>query len=191
MDNTLYTDEELVSLSLRNKRYFAEIVRRYEHKLSAYIYRLAKLGPEDVEDLLQEVFLKVYQNLNSFDTELKFSSWIYRITHNETMAFFRRRNVRPHGHLVDESEEVLARLASDLDLMRDLEAKDDARILIESLNTLAQEYREVLILKYFEHKSYDEISDILTIPSGTVATRINRAKERLRRIMSSTGYNHD
>jgi RNA polymerase sigma-70 factor (ECF subfamily) len=191
MDTTLYTDEELVSLSLNNKRYFAEIVRRYELKLSAYIYRLAKLGPEDAEDLLQEVFLKVYQNLNSFDAELKFSSWIYRITHNETMAFFRRRNVRPHGHLVDESEEVLARLASELDLMRDLEAKDDTRILIESLNILPKDYREVLILKYFEHKSYDEISDILTMPSGTVATRINRAKERLRRIMSSTGYNHD
>ncbi len=185
MDNTLYTDEELVSLSLRNKRYFAEIVRRYEHKLSAYIYRLAKLGPEDVEDLLQEVFLKVYQNLNSFDAELKFSSWVYRITHNETMAFFRRRNVRPHGHLIDESEEVLARLASELDLMRDLEAKDDARILIESLNVLPKDYREVLILKYFEHKSYDEISDILTIPPGTVATRINRAKERMRLIMRS------
>lgn len=190
-DPSLYTDEELVGLSLENKRLFAEIVKRYESKLGRYIHRLAKLGPEDTEDLLQDIFLKVYLNLNSFDRDLKFSSWIYRIVHNETMAFFRRRKVRPQGHMVNGSEETLAEIASELDLMRDIEATDDTRILQAALGELTQEYREVLVLQYFEHKSYDEISDILAIPPGTVATRINRAKERLRKAMSTKGYQHD
>lgn len=190
-DPSLHTDEELVGLSLENKRLFAEIVHRYEGKLGRYIHRLAKLGSEDTEDLLQDVFLKVYENLNSFDRDLKFSSWIYRITHNETMAFLRRRKVRPQGHMVDGSEEVLAAIASELDLMRDIEVTDDMRILQTALGELTQEYREVLVLQYFEHKSYDEISDILAIPPGTVATRINRAKERLRKAMSTKGYQHD
>jgi RNA polymerase sigma-70 factor, ECF subfamily len=188
MDNTSYSDEELVSLSLANKRFFAEIVHRYEEKLSRYIYRLGKLDPEDREDLLQEVFLKVYQNLNSFDKDQKFSSWVYRITHNETMAFFRRRNVRPQGHLVDEPEKILGELASELNLMQDIEERDDERILSAALENLPQHYKEVLILKFFEHKSYDEISDILTIPPGTVATRLSRAKERMKREMSMQGY---
>lgn len=190
MDESVYTDEELVSLSLEHKRSFAELVRRYEHRLSVYIARLGQLNPEDTEDLLQDVFLRVYENLNSFDKGLKFSSWIYRIAHNETMTFFRRRKVRPQGHLVDAGEEVLATLASELNLMRELEATDDARRLNDALAELSQDYRDVLVLKFFEHKSYDEISDILALPSGTVATRIHRAKDELKRLLYTKGYTH-
>lgn len=190
MDITVYTDEELVSLSLENKRFFAEIVGRYEHRLSVYIGRLGRLSAEDTEDVLQEVFLAVYQNLNSFDADLKFSSWIYRIAHNATMAFFRKRRVRPEGHVIDASEEVLATIASELSLMRELEAKDDREKVNAALAQLSERAREVLILKFFEHKSYDEISDILTLPPGTVATRLHRAKEELRRILEANGYTH-
>jgi RNA polymerase sigma-70 factor, ECF subfamily len=183
-----YSDEELVGLSLANKSFFAEIVERYERKLSTYIYRIGRLSPEDIEDLLQEVFLAVYQNLNSFDQDLKFSSWIYRITHNTTMAYFRKRKVRPQGHLVEESEAVLQELAAELNLKEELEANDDARVLLEALEELPQEYKDIIVLKFFEHKSYDEISDILAMPGGTVATRINRGKERIRDLLHTRGF---
>lgn len=189
-DLARYSDEEVVALVLEHKRFFAELVRRYEAKLARYIRRLAALGPEDVEDLLQEIFLKVYQNLNNFDRDLRFSSWIYRIAHNETMEYFRKRKVAAHGHLTDDSDEVAALLASELDLMRQLEANDDAHKLVQAVAEQSAEYRDVLILRYFEHKSYDEISDILTLPPGTVATRLNRAKERVRRTLLALGYNH-
>lgn len=190
MDDTVYTDEELVSLSLTNKQFFGLLVARYEHRLRVYIYRLGKLGEEDTDDLLQNVFLAVYENLNSFDADLKFSSWIYRITHNETMAFFRKRRVRPQGHMVDDSEEALKQVAAELDLLSDLEATDDARHLERALGVLAPHYREVLLLHFFEHRTYDEISDILTLPPGTVATRIHRAKAALRQILTTNGFTH-
>ncbi|MBU2103816.1 sigma-70 family RNA polymerase sigma factor [Patescibacteria group bacterium] len=190
-DLTLYTDEELLSLSLTNKRFFAAIVERYEKKLAAYIFRLGRLGTEDTEDLLQDIFLKVYQNMNNFDTQLKFSSWIYRIAHNETMGFFRHRKVRPHGHTVLESEKVLEVFASELNLVEDIEAQEASAHLNACINELPLKYRDSLVLKFFEHKTYGEISDILSLPEGTVATRINRAKEQVRKMMANKGYSYE
>jgi RNA polymerase sigma-70 factor (ECF subfamily) len=182
------TDEELAALCLTDTSVFGALVDRYEGKLRNYIYRIGKLGPEDTEDLLQEVFIKVYQNLNAFDTSLKFSSWIYRIAHNETMAFFRKRRARPHGHALDVDEAVIANLASESDVLKESMESFDAMRLKEILGTLSREYYDVIILQFFEHKTYDEISDILAIPPGTVATRLSRAKAQIKKRMSSNGY---
>lgn len=182
------TDEELVALCLSDTSVFGALVERYEQKLRAYIYRIGKLGAEDTEDLLQEVFIKVYQNLNSFDTDLKFSSWIYRIAHNETMAFFRKRRARPQGHAIDVDEAVIANIASEADVLKDSMEAHDALRLKEVLATLPREYYDVIVLRFFEHKGYDEISDILAVPPGTVATRLSRAKAQIKKRMSTNGY---
>lgn len=182
------TDEELATLCLSDMGVFGEIVERYERRLRAYIYRIGKLGPEDTEDLLQDVFMKVYQNLNSFDAGLKFSSWIYRIAHNETMAFFRKRRARPHGHALDVNEQVIESIASETDVLKESMEAHDAVRLKEVLATLSREYYDVIILRFFEHKGYDEISDILAVPPGTVATRLARAKAQIRKKMNTNGY---
>ncbi|MBU0750303.1 sigma-70 family RNA polymerase sigma factor [Patescibacteria group bacterium] len=187
-DPTNHTDEELVALSIQNKLYFGELVTRYERKLGEYIYRIGTLPQEDIEDLLQNIFLRVYQNLNAFNQDLQFSSWIYRIAHNETMAFFRKKKVRPQGHLQTLTDDEMANVASELNITRDLEARDDATVLHTCIQKLPQQYQEILVLKFFEHKSYDELSDILELPQGTVAIRIRRAKERLRKLLNEHGY---
>lgn len=84
-----YSDNELVGLSLREPRYFAVLVDRFEAPLARYIGRLGRFSTEDVEDILQNIFLKLYENLNGFDTDLKFSSWAYRIAHNEAISYYR------------------------------------------------------------------------------------------------------
>ena len=89
------TDEEIVVKTLQDKQFFGEIVDRYEAKLTRYIARLGVRNPEDQLDVLQEIFLKVYKNLNGFDRSLQFSSWIYRISHNEAISWYRKKNVRP------------------------------------------------------------------------------------------------
>ncbi len=188
MNETGLTDEELVRLCLSDKGSFGLLVERYEGKLRAYIYRLGKLGLEDSEDLLQEVFVKVYQNLNSFDSSLKFSSWIYRIAHNETMGYFRKARARPHGHAVDVDEQILSNIASESDVLKETNESFDAMRLRQVLERLSREYYDVIALQFFEDKSYDEISDILAIPPGTVATRISRAKARIRKLMNTNGY---
>lgn len=177
-DNIL--DEEVVALALRKKEVFAVLVRRYEERLTRYVRRLGVSRTEDVEDLLQNIFLKVYRNLNAFDRTLRFSSWIYRIAHNETMSFFRSRSVRPEGSLVADGEDLLREIPAMLDIEGATDKHLSGEILSKALYKLDAKYREVLVLRYFEEREYSEISDILQIPVSSVGTLISRAKKKLR-----------
>lgn len=185
------TDEELVRSSLSDKEQFSLLVERYAPRLRAYVTRLGSPRPEDTEDILQETFVRVYQNLNEFDTSLKFSSWIYRIAHNQTMTFFRKRRARPEGHMTILGELELDALASESDVFTESANSYDAGKLQQILLTLPRDQYEILILRFFEHKSYDEISDILSLAPGTVAARINRAKAKMRKIMNTNGYTYE
>lgn len=173
-------DEEIVALALRKKEAFAVLVRRYEERLTRYVRRLGVSRTEDMEDLLQNIFLKVYRNLNAFDKTLRFSSWIYRIAHNETMSFFRSRSVRPEGSLVENGEDLLGEIPDALNIEGETDKRLTGEILAKALYRLDAKYREVLVLRYFEEREYSEISDILQIPVSSVGTLISRAKKKLR-----------
>lgn len=174
-------DVVLVRRALEHKEFFGAIITRYEAPLSRYIRRLGAKDQEDVYDILQETFIKVYRNLNEFDTTLKFSSWIYRIAHNETISWFRKRNVRPEGHLIENGDEVLSFIESPEWSSEDnFTATTNKAVLESALATLDDKYRDVVVLRFFEHKEYDEISDILKIPIGSVGTLLHRAKKQLR-----------
>lgn len=180
MDKTLCegkTDNELVRLSLKNEDYFYCIIVRYEEVLSRYIQRISRATKEDAEDILQEVFMSVYQNLNDFDESLKFSSWIYRITHNKTISAWRKLNSRPKTVSTDEDIDLFKFIASEENILKDLEKKCDSKQVKVALEKIDKKYKEVLVLKFLEDKDYKEISDILKRPMGTVATLINRAKK--------------
>lgn len=173
-------DEDIVIQTLAESSFFGFIIERYEAKLRRYIARLGVKNPEDAADVLQEIFIKAYVNLNSFDTSLSFSSWIYRIAHNEAISWYRKKNVRPEGHLILEGDEVLNLLANKEDgpeLLFDRQI--NAAELNKALSTIDAKYAEALVLRYFEEKDYSEISDILRIPVGTVGTLIARGKKQL------------
>ena len=106
------SDEEIVKLTVENKEHFGVLVDRYQAKLTRYITRLGVRDPEDQSDVLQDIFLKTYRNINGFDTSLKFSSWVYRIAHNEAISWYRKKNVRPEGHLIADSEEIISFLSA-------------------------------------------------------------------------------
>ncbi len=174
------SDEELARLSVSQKEFFGVLIGRYETALARYIRRLGAHDEEDVVDILQETFIKVYRNLNEFDTSLKFSSWIYRIAHNEAVSWFRKKHVRPEGHLIADSDTVLMFSESEeWGSEHRFDASLNAKALEEALSTLDQKYREVVVLRFFEHKEYDEISDILKIPIGSVGTLLHRAKKQI------------
>ena len=174
------SDEELVRLTLADKNVFGLIVDRYEAKLGRYIARLGVRNPDDQLDVLQEIFLKVYRNLNGFDTSLQFSSWIYRIAHNEAISWYRKKNVRPEGHLIADSEELLS-FVSAKDELADVsfDKTVNAKEVNAAIYKIDEKYREVIILRFFEHKEYEEISDILKIPVGSVGTLLHRGKKQL------------
>lgn len=185
------TDEEVVKLVLSDKAYFSCVIIRYEDKLSRYVRRLARLSDEDVQDILQDIFIKVYVNLNSFDTDLSFSSWIYRIAHNVVISSYRKKDVRPEGHMIDVDDDVLQDIAETMYVEKEIDAQYLRKHLMEALEIIPEKYREILILRYFEEKEYQEISDILEKPMGSVATLINRAKVQLKEAFISLGYSRN
>ena len=176
-------DHELVAAALDRPEAFSAIIEKYTAPLGRYLRRLGCKDPDDQADVLQNTFIKTYVNLNDFDTKLKFSSWIYRIAHNETVSFLRKKKHREV--LLSEEEELLMRerIADSTDVEHEVEAAFDRERLNKAINALDPKYREVLILKFLEEKSYEEISDILRTPPGTVATLIHRAKKKLETIL--------
>lgn len=180
-DSQNMSDEEIVSMALRDKAFFGHIVMRYENKLSAYIMRLGIRNVEDRQDTLQDIFIKVYKNLNGFDKTLSFSSWVYRIAHNEAISAHRKKNVRPEGHLIDAGNEHVAReMTKEEDAEKHFDEKLNAAEVYKALQLVDEKYKNALILRFFEHKEYEEISDILKIPTGSVGTLIHRGKKQLR-----------
>jgi RNA polymerase sigma-70 factor (ECF subfamily) len=173
------TDEQIVVLTLKNQDYYLCLMKRYEAKLLNYILKISNISREDGEDILQEVFVKAYQNLNDFDLNFKFSNWIYSIAHNATISAFRKKKVRPQT-VSWEDEDLNNILESTLDIKDTSLQKLSYKHILKIINQLPLKYKDVLILKFVEGKDYREISDILHKPMGTIATLINRAKKSLK-----------
>ena len=175
------TDEQVVEEALIDRQVFGELILRYEAKLTRYIGRLGVRTYDDQVDVLQEIFIKAYKNLNSFDGSFKFSSWLYRIAHNEAISWYRKQKVRPEGNLVAEGDEVL-KLIHNKDPGAEVEFDHlvNQDELTRALASIDQKYQEALVLRYFENKEYDEISDILKVPLGSVGTLIFRGKKQLK-----------
>jgi len=169
------TDEEIVVMVRENdKEKYSEIIRRYSLKLTHYLRKFFR-DQAELEDVLQEVFIKTYRNLFAFDKDKKFSSWIYRIAHNEAINQIKKNK---KNLSLDEHEFEI------VDLKADLNSKMDQTILRQKINDIfskmKEKYREPLILYFFEEKSYDEISEILRIPRNTVGVLIMRGKKILK-----------
>ena len=174
------SDQELVARALADKQQFAAIVQRYEEALLRYIVRQGCRDNGMAQDVLQEVFIKTYLHLNDYDSSLPFSSWIYRIAHNETITHFRKEKNRPIVLEIAADDEFFGKIADDLGFSRQEIGQYHDSDIQAALQSLEPRYRDIIVLKFFEEKSYDEISDILQMPQGTVATLINRAKKKIK-----------
>ncbi len=173
------TDEQIVVLTLKNQDYYLCLMKRYEAKLLNYILKISNINRENGEDALQEVFIKAYQNLNDFDLNFKFSNWMYSIAHNTTISAFRKKKVRPQT-VPWEDKDLNNILESTLDVENTSLQKLTYKQVLKIINQLPLKYKDVLILKFVEGKDYQEMSDILRKPMGTIATLINRAKKSLK-----------
>src|SRR6185369_3065497 len=127
------------------------LMERYEDKLLRYGRKFLRT-PEDIEDIVQDVFLSAYQNLQSFDVSQKFSPWIYRIAHNAFVNALRKKSRNPLVYV--DFDTFLAHPAYDDPAVREREQKDIQAMLERVINELDYKYREVLILYYQEDLSY-------------------------------------
>jgi len=158
------------------------IVEKYEQKLLKYILRITNVSYEDAENILQEVFIKAYTKINSYNSDYSFSSWIYRIAHNHTIDYYKKNSKKETVNLEwdDDNINFLNLFESDDNIEKNVFSKELNEKIWEIINSLDIKYKEILILKFLEEKNYKEISDILKIPEWTVATLINRWKKQFR-----------
>jgi RNA polymerase sigma-70 factor (ECF subfamily) len=182
------TDEELVVLVKKNSECFGCLISRYEDKIIRYIRRISAVNEETAEDIAQDIFLKVYMNLNQFDPKLKFSSWVYRIAHNETINHWRRNKKGKQEDVSWDQHESLKNIIKDgLNVEQRVYQKITNEDVMVVVNDLEEKYREVIILSYIEGKNYQEIADILNKPLGTIGTLINRGKKILAKKLEESG----
>lgn len=153
-------------------------MNRYEAPLRRYLMRLTGWGSEEVSDILQESFIKTYQHLNDFDVTLKFSTWLYRITHNQAIDTLRANQSR----LIVSAltlEDTAQFVPSNTNIESEFLQREDIAAVRMAILSLPILYREVLILRYLEEQSYEEIMDILKKPKGSIATLIKRGRTLL------------
>lgn len=169
-------DNDIVELINKSKYNFHLLTKKYKNKLKRYIKHISFFNDEEVEDILQDVFIKVYVKLNSFDSSMKFSSWIYRIVHNETVDRIRKNKNRTKDISID-NDEIEIVLKSEENIEENLITKENIDKIKKAINELPKSYKEVLILRYLEERSYEEIGDILQKPKGTIAALINKGRK--------------
>jgi len=181
-------DHQLVRLSLEDSNYYYCLMSRYEKQLAAYIHRLTFLPQSDIDDIVQDSFVKAYQNLNDFDFDYKFSSWIYRIVHNQSVNFLKKSKKQQTLNIDDDYSEITNWLVSDTDIEKQMEDSHFQQHIQTILSQLKPEYQQVLVLKFLQDQDYKEISHILQKPMGTVATLINRAKKQFKNLYDQNQY---
>jgi RNA polymerase sigma-70 factor (ECF subfamily) len=175
------SDEKIVKLiQCGEKEKFGEIIKRYQGRLFGYIKNLINQNNMEVEDVVEDSLISAYENLNGFDTSKKFSSWIYRIAHNEAIDYFKKKRIKSEE--IDSRDEILE--TRNEKLIEELEIeKEEKKMVAGAIENLELKYREVVLLYYFEEKSYEEISDILHIPVSNVGVLLFRAKIMLKKIL--------
>ena len=177
MDNN--SDQELIEACMNGDRQaFEGLLSKYEKPVYNAAYRMLN-SPEDARDVTQTVFLKVFENLDSYNPQYKFFSWIYRIALNESINFLKKQN----------RLDVLDRDVTDDS--RNPEDLTDTEQLSQSMQSalmgIKAEYRTVIVLKHFVDCSYSEISIILDIPEKKVKSRLYTGRQLLKQALTSSG----
>jgi RNA polymerase sigma-70 factor (ECF subfamily) len=176
-------DDKLVKKAIGgNEGAYKRLVDKYERALFFHILKMVK-DREQVEDLVQETFVKAFDNLNTYNTNYAFSTWLYRIATNHTIDYLRKKKLKtlsiddPVKTKDGDMEMQLPDESAGTD--RDIIRKQRQKIVQQAIKDLPEKYRKVIELRHMEEKSYQEISDVLDKPLGTVKAHIFRARELL------------
>ena len=161
---------------------FGELVEQYRDNVYRLAYRMCG-NAYDADEAAQEAFVAAWRALPNFRGDAKFSTWLYRLTTNAAIDVMRREKRHQtvgDGEMID--------LADDADSPQEtVERTEQQEAVQKALSTLSEEYREVLLLRYMEELDYAEIAEVLQLPSGTVKSRINRAKAALKTALLKSG----
>ena len=175
------TDEELAALVQKgSENALAVLIDRYEAKLMRYGQRFIGAHNENaLHEVVQDIFISVYQHIEGFDITQRFSPWIYRVAHNAFVDVLRQKTKQPL--YVFDFDTVLSHPIQEDTIVKEKE-NAETRVLVEkSLDRLPAQQREIIALYYFEDLSYKEIADVLHVPVSTVGVRLARARTALKK----------
>lgn len=184
------TDIELIASAIRGREDgFEELVRRYQRPITSYVFRM--LGDYDSAlDVTQEVFIKVYNSLERYSSEYKFSTWLYRIAHNAAIDHMRRNSVTPQSLETENADGTyqLQLESSNPTPEQDRERSEWRTEIDAVVKCLPTAYRDLIVLRHSQDMSYDEIAEVTGLPLGTVKNRLFRAREMMREIFIERGF---
>ncbi len=176
-------DQGLVKEALEgSQEAFSQLMEKYRNPIHHHIYRMVR-DKRQVEDLVQEIFIKAFSSLASYSTNYAFSTWLYKIATNHTIDYLRRKKLSTlsidqpmktkDGELEYELPDSTYRPDRHI-------VEDQRRLLIqEAIDSLPPKYYRVIVLRHQQEKSYEEIAQELDLPLGTVKAHIFRARELL------------
>jgi RNA polymerase sigma-70 factor (ECF subfamily) len=166
---------------------YRELLTRYERPVFSLIFRMVR-DRETAEDLAQETFIKVLNNLDRYSPEFKFSSWLFKIANKLTIDHLRRRRVdtisiegAPDAVTAESAKATsISVVSANESPLEELESRELGTAIERAIGKLRPEYRACIMLRHVEDKSYEEIAEIVKLPLGTVKTYIHRARHELR-----------
>jgi RNA polymerase sigma-70 factor, ECF subfamily len=184
-------DADVVALAKEGREAaFRELVRRYERPVFSLVFRLVR-DRDTAEDLAQETFVKVLNNIERYRPEFKFSSWLFKIANNVAIDHLRKRSVDTvsldGSRWATTTEEMQATSVRAADTsqspLEELESRELGGAIERAIGSLRPEYRACILLRHVEDRSYEEIAATLDLPLGTVKTYIHRARHELRKAL--------
>ena len=188
LDLSNLPDADVVVLAQKGREpAFRELIRRYERPVFSLIYRMVR-DTTAAEDLAQDAFIKVLNHLDKYRPEFKFSSWLFKIANNVAIDHLRKRQLdtisldgSPHAVSASEVEATRFDIAdSSANALDELAARELGSTIEQAIGKLRPEYRNCIMLRHVEGRSYEEIAATLDLPLGTVKTYIHRARHQLR-----------
>jgi len=185
------SDVELVASAIGGRENgFEELVRRYQRPIVSYIYRM--LGDyESSLDVSQEVFIKLYNSLERYSCDYKFSTWLYRIAHNAAIDHIRRNPINAQSIETEGADGAYQiQLESPHATPEQERLRSEWRTEIDAVvRCLPAAYRDLILLRHSRDLCYDEIAEITGLPLGTVKNRLFRAREMMRGLLVERGIN--
>jgi len=196
------TDEDLLrKIQKWEKQLFEDLVNRYSQKMYRYLFYYFNFKESIAEDIVQSMFLKLWDKLHKYDNKQRFEPWMYRFAHNFTIDWIRKNKnddrVRAFSTMLKNKDDSSWNNFEDLFVLDSVDISSEANqsvvsdIVKEVISKLDEKYRDVVLLYYFEQKSYDEISYILWKSVNGVGTLLSRAKKKLKLIIENDKWLKD
>lgn len=175
-------DDKFVKRAIKGDQdAYKQLMDKYQKPLYFHVLKMVR-NHEQVEDLVQEAFMKAFNNLNSYNTNYAFSTWLYRITTNHTIDYLRKKKLKTTSisdPVKTKDGEMEIQISDDAETDRDIIRKERKKIIHNAINDLPKKYRKVIEMRHLQELSYQEIADQLDLPLGTVKAHIFRAREML------------